>query len=502
MKRRLTALFLCLIMCVLSVITLSGCKDKTFTVTFNRGGTKDMVVKMMEGKEYENIPEIQTVSHWSEIKFPVYICEGYTFSAWNQVISRIDKDTVITAQWTPNPFIVKFDSVHPKADYKSGKLEQTVHNWTEVVPPEYELEGYTVKWERDVRNTKDTTVYAEWIPNKYTLTFVDEQDVLYDFDPVEVTYDAPVGILPVPEKENKTFGGWFVKGNVSDYVMEGEIWQMPDNATLVSRWLEEDQYRIIYKNAFDIKGEVSYRSTDEDFVINPPSRKGYDFLGWTGTGIGDDPQKDVIIRKGTTGDLEFTAHWKAKTRSLVLDADGGQLNQNSSWTVTFGEKVGALPNEVVKDGYEFVGWEAENGAMIDSDTVWCWDPDEPKKITFIKAVYKRLYTIKLVLKRPSSKVVCTLSESVATEFGLEDMRETEDNVWVFKKTFKEGDRIGKLPDKVNFNNDEYSFSHWATSTGVKVNEADIVNETKFPGTRESGVIYIYVKLSYNWTPFY
>ena len=498
MKKRLTALFLCLVMCLLSVITFSGCKEKTFTVTFERGGTKGMNITVMEG--YENIPEIQTVSHWSEIDFPVYICDGHTFSDWNQVISRIDKDTVITAQWTPYPFIVKFNSINPEATLVSAALlEQTIHNWSEVIWPTFELPGYTLKWEGwDVRNTKDTTVVAKWIPNKYTLSFVDENGVSYDFDSVEVTYDAPVGILPTPEKDNK-FGGWYVKGNVSDYVIEGANWKRLEDTTLVSRWLEDDQYRIVYKNAYDIKGEVSYRSTDEDFVINPPSRYGYDFLGWTGTGIGDTPQTEVIIKSGTEGDLEFTAHWRAKTRSLILDGDGGRVNQNS-WTVTFGEKVGALPKNVLKDGYEFVGWETENGAMINSDTVWSWDPD---KTTFIKAVYKRLYTVKLMLKCPSSKVICSLSGAIESELEIEKSQ-TEDNVWVFKKTFKEGDRIGTLPDKnaVSFENGDYSFSHWATNTGSKVNASDIVNEKKFPGTRESGVIYIYVKLSYNWTPFY
>ena len=162
--------------------------------------------------------------------------------------------------------------------------------------------------------------------------------------------------------------------------------------------------------------------------------------------------------------------------------------------------MGALPKNVFKDGYEFVGWETENGAMINSDTVWSWDPD---KTTFIKAVYKRLYTVKLVLKCPSSKVICSLSGAIESELEIEKSQ-TEDNVWVFKKTFKEGDRIGTLPDKsvVSFDNSDYSFSHWATNTGSKVNASDIVNEKKFPGTRESGVIYIYVKLSYNWTPFY
>lgn len=486
-------------MSFVSVVTLSACKEKTFTVTFNRGEIEGRIVTIMEG--YETVPETQTVSHYSEIKFPVYISDGWTFSGWDHVISKINSDTVITAYWTRHPFVVKFNAVNPDAKLISDKnlLEQTVHSWADVVEPKFELEGYDLKWEWNDSETKDTTVYAKWIPKEYELNFVDENGTPYDFEPVKVTYGEQVGKLPEPKKENLRFGGWQLEGDPSKYIFEGIVWRNANNATLISRWLEKDQHKITYIDAFDIIGANAYRSTDEDFIINPPTRYGYDFLGWTGTGIGDEPKKDLIIVKGTAGNLEFTAHWKAKGRTFILDADGGQLSQTQK-TVVYGQRIGTLPTNVIKDGYEFAGWETLNGVMVDANTVWSWDPDE---VNFLKAVYRRIYTIKLVLKCPSSRVICDISGSAESEFGLEKS-ETEENVWVFKSTFKEGDRIGDLPDEkgVSFKDSDYSFSHWATSTGIPVNPSDIINEKKFPRTREKGEIYIYVKLSSNWTPFY
>lgn len=500
-KKRITAFVLCLIIAFSSMLTLSACKPKTFTVTFNRGGTADMNITVMEG--YEDIPEIQTVTSWRDIVFPVYICDKYTLSGWSEVISRIDKDTVITAVWTPNPFLVKFDPVNTEAKFISGELEQTVHNWTEIIFPQYDLPGYHLKWEYDVRKTEDTTVKATWLPNDYQLSFIDENGESFGFENLTVLYEQPVLNLPTPEKEGKRFGAWRLVDNIARYIHEGSTWDRAENATLQARWLDADEFRITYKNAYDVKGEIAYRSTDQTFVINPPERYGYDFVGWTGTGIGDQPQLEVVVASGSNYDIELTAHWKVKERTLSLDADGGQLSQTGK-AVTFGKPIGELPSEVTKEGYEFIGWQTSNGTMVDENTIWTWDPDN---VNSLKAVYLRLYTVKLILRCTAPNVIATLSDDAISKYGL-IKSETENNVWIFEKTFKEGERLGDLPTKdyvklSDRDSDEYRFSHWAINkTGVKVTSADIVNEKKFPGSREGGVIELSIKLSTTWTPFY
>ncbi len=504
MNKRLTAIILCVIIAISSMLTLSACKPETFTVTFNKGGTEDMVITVMEG--YENIPEVQTVSSWTEIVFPVYICENHTFSGWSEVIHLIEKDTVITAIWTQNPFVVKFDPVNPEAKYVSGELSQTVHNWAGVKTPEYTLPGYTLTWEEwDVRKTDDTTIKAVWIPGEYTLEFVDDDGTKLDYEKVGVTYQQQISKLPVPAKEGKRFGGWYLEEDVSQYIYEGDIWRKAGDAILKARWLEPDQYRITYKNAFDIKGEIAYRSTDETFVINTPTRYGYDFLGWTGTGVGDEPVSKVEVKKGSSIDIELTAHWKAKQRTLTLNPDGGELSQTTK-SIIFGEKIGTLPTDIKKDGYEFVGWITPNGTLVTEDTEWIWDPDN---VSSLKAVYLRLYTVKLILKgiapdNESKTILANFTEDAEEQFGLVKSK-TEENVWVFERIFKEGERIGELPFKEHMilDDGDYKFSSWAVNgSGIKVTSADIVNETKFEGSKESGIIELYIKIARLWSPVY
>ena len=75
---------------------------------------------------------------------------------------------------------------------------------------------------------------------------------------------------------------------------------------------------------------------------------------------------------------------------------------------------------------------------------------------------------------------------------------------MFERQFKEGDRVGKLPEKGEFiglDANNYSFDFWSFE-GVRVHSTDIIGEDKFPNTKESGVITIVIRCSSLWTPFY
>ena len=55
---------------------------------------------------------------------------------------------------------------------------------------------------------------------------------------------------------------------------------------------------------------VGYTIESETFTIEALTRTGYTFLGWTGSN-GSSPQQTVTIWKGGTGNLSYTANWKA-----------------------------------------------------------------------------------------------------------------------------------------------------------------------------------------------
>ena len=56
-------------------------------------------------------------------------------------------------------------------------------------------------------------------------------------------------------------------------------------------------------------------------LYGPPSKDGYGFAGWTGSN-GTDPEENVTVNSGTTGDLHYKANW-----ALLGDANlDGKIN--------------------------------------------------------------------------------------------------------------------------------------------------------------------------------
>ena len=46
-------------------------------------------------------------------------------------------------------------------------------------------------------------------------------------------------------------------------------------------------------------------------TLNNPTRNGYNFTGWSGTGLNGSGNMTVRITKGSTGDRTYTVHWEA-----------------------------------------------------------------------------------------------------------------------------------------------------------------------------------------------
>lgn len=52
-----------------------------------------------------------------------------------------------------------------------------------------------------------------------------------------------------------------------------------------------------------------YTVESNDFTLPEPKKDGFTFIGWTGSN-GDTPQKEIIITKGSTGNVTYTANWE------------------------------------------------------------------------------------------------------------------------------------------------------------------------------------------------
>ena len=82
--------------------------------------------------------------------------------------------------------------------------------------------------------------------------------------------------------------------------------------TLYPVW-QRDTYAITY----DLDGGTaaegnpdSYTVETETITLKNPTRPGFTFTGWSGTGLTGEDNLTVTIPKGSTGDRSYTAHWR------------------------------------------------------------------------------------------------------------------------------------------------------------------------------------------------
>lgn len=102
-------------------------------------------------------------------------------------------------------------------------------------------------------------------------------------------------------------------------------------------------------------------------TLNPPTRTGYTFIGWSGTDLSGSDNLTVTIPTGSIGNRSYTAHWSLNTYSITYDLDGGTAFGNpDSYTV---ESAAITLNEPTKAGYVFTGWSGTDLVGEDNLTV-------------------------------------------------------------------------------------------------------------------------------------
>jgi len=368
--KKILKIALLTILCVCSFVAVFGCgQTSKFTVTFDGdGGT------LVSGTI------VQVVEDASQIQVPVFEKEGYEFVGWNTIISKIDKDTTVKAQWKAKPFTVTFDG--NGGTLIGGQLEQTVYSASELAIPTFVKKGHTLEWDTDISAiTSDTIVNATWVANEYILT--------YDFNGGEVVgetasgktvvYGQPIGTLPVPVKEGYDFDHWQIGSN---FINEATIWDYDANMVANAEYVRETEFVIRY----DLQGgQVSsnpnvYSKSTPTFTLNNPTKTGYEFKGWIIDGA-TTPDLSVTIAKGSTGDKSFKAVWQAKQYTITFDAVDGNCDLSEK-KVTFDKEVGELPT-CTKDYYEFIGWYIGE-QEIKEDTIWAIDQNQTLSAKYIR----------------------------------------------------------------------------------------------------------------------
>ncbi len=125
------------------------------------------------------------------------------------------------------------------------------------------------------------------------------------------------------------------------------------NVRLTATW-EAKEYSISYElngGSLDNENPIGY-NPDEPFTLINPTKKGYTFLGWTGTDLTSETL-NVSIHKGSYGDREYIANWQANTYVVTYDANGGTSSKTQD-VATFDKEF--VLTQAERKGYAFLGW--------------------------------------------------------------------------------------------------------------------------------------------------
>ncbi|MBQ7105382.1 MAG: InlB B-repeat-containing protein [Bacilli bacterium] len=145
------------------------------------------------------------------------------------------------------------------------------------------------------------------------------------------------------------------------------------NLTVYARW-EANKYNITYNLNGGVNNSANPTTyTVEDAItLKNPTKKGYTFKGWTGTGLSS-ASTNVSIAKGSTGNRTYTATWEVANYKVTFNPNGGNVSETTR-NIKYGASFGTLPNPTRK-GYTFEGWYNDKNEKVLSTTIYNYEKD-------------------------------------------------------------------------------------------------------------------------------
>lgn len=318
---------------------------------------------------------------------------------WSSNKWSYDGDVTLYAQWSVNTYTVSYNAnggtgtmASSSVSYNSNFITRknafsragyTFTGWNE------KADGTGVAWNLNSAGvyengnganpwkwnyTKNITLYAQWKPNTYTVTYnanggtgvPSTQSFLFN------SQDKISSV--VPEKLGYTFVKWVSNPNNKDFAPGDTIPAGWGSFTLNAQWKPNTYTVRLSPNGGTVSPmsiNVTYDSTYSN--LPTPTRAGYTFLGWK---YGDEYiTKDTVANK-VAGNHTLVAYWEINEHTVTYHAQGGKFEDGSteySVTSIFGREID-LSVVAVKSGRLFIGWSLSEDDM--SCIVQEYMPDE------------------------------------------------------------------------------------------------------------------------------
>ena len=318
---------------------------------------------------------------------------GYSFAGWaksaNSDVVYADGENVnnltttdggtvtLYAKWTINEYTISFDT--------NGGTPATIDAITQDygtdinAPADPSREGYDFAgWSPALPATMpadNITHTAQWTPITYNITYdLDGGSVAianpttYNIETETFTLNNPT--LSDPSRPGYNFVGWTGSNGIAPETTITIAQGSMGDKSYTANWSEYQYALTINLNGGAFEPEVTvptgYNESNEDFEIyDIPSRDGYKFDGWSGTGI--DTHTGIInIPTGSTGNRLYTANWTAINYSIHYILNKGTNAEGNINNLDYGYYGYNVESETftiapaTREGFTFLGWTGWN----------------------------------------------------------------------------------------------------------------------------------------------
>ena len=293
---------------------------------------------------------------------------GHTFQGWYTAKSGGTKvspsttmgaaNTTLYAHWSVNAYTLAFDGNGGKASESSRTVQygsqygslptatrtgHTFQGWYTA------KSGGTKVSPSTTMGAANTTLYAHWSVNAYTLAF-DGNGGKASESSRKVQYGNQYGTLPTATRTGYAFQGWYTARSDGSQVSSSTTMEAA-NTTVYAHWTVNT-----YTVSFDSNGGSAVASQSVRYgskATQPanPTRAGHTFQGWYTARSGG---SKYDFGTAVTGDVTLYAHWSVNSYTLTFDGNGGKPSE-ASRTVAYGGQYGSLPT-ATRTGYAFQGW--------------------------------------------------------------------------------------------------------------------------------------------------
>lgn len=309
--------------------------------------------------------ESQSVERGGKVLYPVTPTkENYVFAGWftdEELTEEYDFSQEVTssftlyAKWTHSYCDVVFDA-------KGGSPAETqkvVIGGKAAKPEDPAKEGYTFAfWCSDSGATNefdfntpinaDTTLYARWVLNEYTVAFNSNGGSAVESQTVS---HGGLAVFPaMPEKEGYSFYKWCDKYLENEFDFSTPIER---DMTLFARWFGNSyQFTFESNGGTAIEPQTVENGKQAQRVV--PAKEHNTFVGWHSD---EELTKEFDFSTPIEHDTTVWAKWKVDQFTATFESNGGSAVD--AQTVDYGTAL-TRPQNPTKAGKSFAGWHSDS----------------------------------------------------------------------------------------------------------------------------------------------